>query len=186
MRAGPPTLAAIRDGQIWTADYDAVVNQLQHAIDTLRPLGIGDGVLCETDRTKMRDLLAMMMFVPNPRSGSGQPTVPISVPVKDPRGAGLHVTIDYWMLWFSLRAGLWPAALAAYKNPQSQVAFRQGGAAGAMGAEGGVGETHGEETDLEVQLREQVEARSAAAMERARRRAARRAQEVTLETKPKA
>ncbi len=182
-RPRPPTLAAICDGQIWTADYDEVVDQLQHAIDTLRPLGVGDGVLCEADRTKMRDLLAMMMFVPNPRSGSGQPTVPISVPVQDPRGAGLNVTIEYWNLWFSLPAGRWPAALAAYKNPQSLVAFGQGGAAGAMGAEGGVGETDGEETDLEVQLRERAEARSAAAMERARRRAARRAEEVTLETK---
>ena len=177
MRAGPPTLAAICDGQIWTADYDAVVNQLQHAIDTLRPLGIGDGVLCETDRTKMRDLLAMMMFVPNPRSGSGQPTVPISVPVQDPRGAGKSITIDYWNLWFSLPARLWPAAVAAYQNPQSLVAFGQGGAAGAEDAEGGDGET-----DLEVQLRQRAEARSAAAMERARRRAARRAAEVSPAT----
>ena len=74
-------------------------------------------------------------------------------------------------------ARLWPAAVAAYQNPQSLVAFGQGGAAGAVDAEGGDGET-----DLEVQLRQRAEARSAAAMERARRRAARRAAEVSPAT----
>ena len=128
-----------------------------------------------------RDLIAMFMLSPNPRSGSGLPTHPKSVPIDDPRFEGMSVAIGYGQLWFRQFACNWKKAHEAYENPLGQVV--DGGA-----AEGDDTEDEDEdeaEDDADVRLddagelaRQRIEEKAAKALERARRQAARQAEQV--------
>jgi hypothetical protein len=118
----------------------------------------------------VRDFIAAMGFVPNPRSNSGEPTVPKREPVKGHEE--YDVNVPYECLYFMLPAKDWPRAHAAYEDPQRLVVYGGGGGGGG----GAVGSP--EEDDAAVLNRRHAEAQAAKRLARARGRAAQRAIEV--------
>jgi len=163
-------LSRERRKQVWTADRTAYCEQLEHARKTLKHLGKGarDTRLSVDERREIRDFIAAMGFVPNPRSNSGQPTAPIRVPVVGREE--YDVTVPFASLWFMLPARMWPYAHAVHEDPQQLVVHGGGGGGGADGAP--------DEDDGAVLKRRRAEAQAAKRLARARGRAAQQAIEV--------
>ena len=148
----------------------AYCQQLEHARKTLKQLGKGarDTRLTVDERCQIRDFIAAMGFVPNPRSNSGEPTVPKRVPVVGREEYDVNVPFD--SLWFMMSAAAWPYAHAVYQDPQRLVVYGGGGGGGADGPPG--------EDDVAVLKRRHAELQAAKRLARARGRAAQQAIEV--------
>ena len=174
-RVSTQTTLGAAGRQVQTADIAEYLDALQHALTTMKELTLGDGTtwLPAWQRMAWRDLIAMFMFSPNPRSGSGLPTRPKRVPIVDPRGVGMSVEIGYDQLWFRQPARDWQLAHTVYNDPLGQVEF--GGAAEPAESED---DADGGLDDAAELGRQRIEAKAAAALERARRRAAEQAAQV--------
>ena len=166
-----PALGAL-PWQVQTADIAELLAVLRRALDTLADLNVGTdaGMIAEWERTVWRDLLAMFMWTPNPRSNPGPATVPVSAPI----GAGDYVVdIDYSKLWFRRPPAEWLIAIAAHLDPLGQVVF---GRAVALNPHH-VAESEGQDDAAQI-ARLHADALGAASRERARVRAARQSAEV--------
>ena len=152
---------------------------LQHALTTLEQLTLGADAarVSDWERTVWRDLIAMFMWTPNPRSGPGPATAPVSVPILDSRAEGCSVSIGYSQLWFRQAAADWPAAIRAHAHPLQQVVF---GDDMEVDADGGMERADGDSgpddadarPDDAVELgRMRTEEKAAEALRRAHRRA---------------
>ena len=156
---------------MFTADRTAYCEHLKRARKTLKHLGKGarNTRLSVEERREIRDLIAALGFVPNPRSNSGAPTAPKREPVVGRED--YVVNVPFGSLWFMMpSAAEWPEAHAVHENPQRLVVHGGGGGGGPAGPP--------EEDDVAVLKRQRAEVQAAKRLARARGREALQAIEV--------